>query len=68
MLIKFKVTFAGAISTLAYRPIQGYRRHISKGAKPLGRARGQTYSAARKQAVLCLLLPSFIDFFNIERF
>ena len=24
------------------RPIQGYRRHFVKGAKPLGRARGQT--------------------------
>ena len=24
------------------RPIQGYRRHVVKGAKPLGRARGQT--------------------------
>ena len=50
------------------RPIQGYRRHISKGAKPLGRARGQTYSAARKQAVLCLLLPSFIDFLTLRGF
>ena len=28
------------------RPIQGYRRHFVKGAKPLGRAGGQTNSDA----------------------
>ena len=29
---------------------------------------GQTYSAVPKQAVLCLLLPSFIDFLTLRGF
>ena len=29
---------------------------------------GQTYSAAQKQTVLCLLLPSFIDFLTLRGF
>ena len=29
---------------------------------------GQTYSAVQKQTVLCLLLPSFIDFLTLRGF
>ena len=38
---------------LLNRPIQGYRRHFVKGAKPLGRARGQTNSDAFEAFQVC---------------
>ena len=44
--VELKVVFLSLVSrgkiTQAIGPIQGYRRHFVKGAKPLGRARGQT--------------------------
>ena len=44
--VELKVVFLSLVSrgkiTQAIGPIQGYRRHFVKGAKPLGRAHGQT--------------------------
>ena len=36
------IDFQLSVRCVRNRPIQGYRRHFVKGAKPLGRARGQT--------------------------
>ena len=45
-LIYTRMLRQGLLMHKQNRPIRGYRRHFVKGAKPLGRARGQTNSDA----------------------
>ena len=68
-ILPFVLSFTNFCWHVTYkinRPIHGYRRHFVKGAKPLGRARGQTNGDAftmPKHARCCV---GFCD--NDERF